>query len=153
MNFDPTTFLDATTSEATDTRALQIPEATYQAIIDKISCRAVDIKNGDRAGEVAVFLDVTWSLDDQELLAKFDRPKITVRQGIGLDYKSLEPFTLDMSPFKNRPLGLLREAVDLNASGQPFSFNMLVGRAAKVSVKSRIDGTEIYNDVKGVTKL
>src|ERR1700761_4108350 len=132
MSFDPTQFLDTQFTEATDTRSLQIPEATYPALIEKVALRIGEIKKGERAGEQFVALDVTYDLDDADLKAKFDRSKITVKQGIMLDMKSIDPFVIDFGAFKNKNLGLLREAVGLNAPGQPFSFSMLNGRPVKV---------------------
>jgi hypothetical protein len=60
---------------------------------------------------------------------------------------------MDTGKGKNVTLGRLREALGLNQPGTPFSFRQLIGRAAKISVTQRVDGDQIYNDVKGVVKL
>jgi hypothetical protein len=60
---------------------------------------------------------------------------------------------LDMSKGRNVQLGRLREALGLNTPGQAFSFQMIPGRAAKILVKQRVEGEDIFADVKGVVKL
>ena len=79
------------------------------------------------------------------------RDKVTVRQGIMLDIT--DSGGLDMGKGRNIGLGRLREAIGLNTPGQPFSFSMVAGRVAKVNVSHRIDGENIYAEVKGVAKL
>jgi hypothetical protein len=55
---------------------------------------------------------------------------------------------LDMAKGRNVRLGRLREALDLNAPGRPFSFAMIQGRMAKVKVGHRVDGEDIYAEVR-----
>ena len=96
-------------------------------------------------------LDVLWSIDDQNVLTALDRKEVIVKQGIMLD--TLANGALDCGKGKNVGLGKLREAVNLNAPGRPFSLNQLPGRAAKISVKHRVDGDAVYADVNGVAAL
>ena len=60
---------------------------------------------------------------------------------------------LDMGKGRNVGLGRLREALNLNQPGQSFSFSMIPGRLAKVSVSHRIDGENIYAEVKAVARV
>jgi hypothetical protein len=96
-------------------------------------------------------LDVTWSIDDAAVKEQLGRQEVTVKQGIMLDVT--ETGGLDMGKGKNVSLGRLREATNLNQPGQPFGFRMLEGRPAKVKVEHRIDGDNIYAEVKQVAKL
>jgi hypothetical protein len=58
-----------------------------------------------------------------------------------------------MSKGKNIGLGRLREAVNMNDENTPFSFAMLPGQAATISVSHRVNGEETYSEVKGVARL
>ena len=147
--FSPEQFLDMTITEANDTKATPVPAGEYTGIIDSYKARAwTSSKDPSKSG---LTLDITWSIDDYDLKQTLGRDKVTVRQGIMLD--TSESGGLDMGKGKNLGLGRLREAVDLNTAGQPFSFSMLAGRVAKVRVEHRINGDDIYAEVKAVTKL
>lgn len=148
-NFNPEQFLDMQVTDANSTKLTPVPEGEYLAVIDSVKARPWQKKDDPSVAGMA--LDIVWSIDDATLKATLDRETIKVKQGVMLDLAASGG--LDMGKGKNVTLGRLREAVDLNAPGQPFSFNMLPGRAAKVSVKHRIDGENIYDEVKAVAKV
>jgi hypothetical protein len=117
------------------------------SVIEKIAPRTWQSKDGTQSG---VALDVYWLVEDQDVKQLLGRETVSVKQGIMLD---LTPQgALDMSKGKNIALGRLREAVNLNQAGQPFSFHQLPGQMARVSITHRIDGEETYTQVKGVAK-
>lgn len=147
--FDPSQFLEQQTSEANDTKLVPIPVGEYTAIVEKVEARQWRKKDDPSVSGVA--LDNIWEIDDAALKQLLGRDKITVKQGIMLDLT--ETGGLDMGKGKNVALGKLREAVGLNTPGMPFAPSMLVGRAAKIRVEHRIDGENIYSEVKAVTKL
>lgn len=147
--FNPDQFLDMQITEANDTKLTPVPVGEYGAIIEDVKCRQWQSKQDP--SKSGLTLDITWSIDDPAVKELLGRDKVTVRQGVMLDLT--ESGGLDMGKGRNVGLGRLREAVGLNTPGQPFSFSMLVGRVAKVSVSHRIDGENIYAEVKGVTKL
>lgn len=147
--FDPNQFLDMTITESNDTKATPVPAGEYTAIISKVECRQWQSKaDPSKAG---LTLDVTWDIDDMGVKELLGRDRVTVRQGVMLDLN--DGGALDMGKGRNLGLGRLREATGMNSPGQAFSFSMLNGRAAKVSVSHRIDGDNIYAEVKGVAKL
>jgi hypothetical protein len=147
--FDASQFLDMPINEANDTTLTPVPVGEYMATIEKVDCRQWTKKDDPSVGGIA--LDIIWNIDDQEVLQTLGREKVTCKQGIMLD---LTPAGgLDFSKGRNIGLGRLREAVNLNVPGQPFSFNMLPGRMAKVSVKHRVVEDMIYAEVKAVAKL
>jgi hypothetical protein len=148
MTFDSAQFLQGSVDGAMDTKILPVPDGEYAAIIEKIDARTWTSKDGLKSG---VTLDVTWEISDEGLRQELKRQKITVRQGIMLDLD--DAGKLDTSRGKNIGLGRLREALNKNVPGQPFSFNELPGCSAKIKVTQRVDGEDIYNDVKGVTTL
>lgn len=147
--FNPDQFLDMQVTEANDTKLTPVPVGEYVAVIEDVKCRQWQSKQDP--SKSGLTLDITWSIDDPAVKELLGRDKVTVRQGVMLDLT--ESGGLDMGKGRNVGLGRLREAVGLNTPGQPFSFSMLVGRVAKVSVSHRIDGDNIYAEVKGVTKL
>jgi hypothetical protein len=147
--FNPDQFLDMQVTESNDTVVVPVPVGEYTAVVGEVKCRQWQKKDDPTVAGLA--LDIVWEIDDQNVKALLGRDKVTVKQGIMLDLT--ESGGLDMGKGKNISLGRLREATGLNSPGQPFSFSMLAGRVAKVSVSHRIDGDKIFTDVKGVAKL
>ncbi len=147
--FNPDEFLHVQIDQANDTKRTPVPVGEYTAVVDDVKLRPWQSKDGSQSG---LALDVVWAIDDANVKALLGREKVTSRQGIMLDL--LESGKgLDMGKGKNTSLGRLREATGLNVPGQPFSFPMLVGRVAKVRVSHRVDGEDIYDEIKAVAKL
>jgi len=150
--FDAEQFLDQSTDQSNDTVLIPVPVGEYTAVIEKVTARQWVAK--DDPTKTGVTLDITWEIDSPEVRELLGREKVTVRQGIMLDLT--ETGNLDMGKGRNVGLGRLREAVDLNIPGQPFSFNQLPGRVARVSTGQRADKndpTVLYSEVKSVAKL
>jgi hypothetical protein len=137
------------TTDAMSTAPVPIDQGEYPAVIEKVDTRAWKARDGSSSG---IALDITWNVDDAGVKEKLGRDKVTVKQGIMLDLNE-SGTGMDTGKGKNVTLGRLREALGLNQPGTPFSFRQLIGRAAKISVTQRVDGDQIYNDVKGVVKL
>ena len=146
MSFDPQQFLDQTFTESNDTKRIACPAGEYPADITDVKINQWASKaDPTKAG---LKLDLTWRIQDQGVLEACNRAEVTVRQSIMLDLNKAGG--LDMGPAKNIGLGRLRAAVNLNNPGQPFSFNSLVGQQATVSVTHRIDGEDVYDEIKAV---
>lgn len=150
--FDPQALLDATTDEAMSTVNQPCPAGEYPATIKEVKIRQwQSAKDPSLAGIAA---DIFWAIDDQALLQSLERKEIIVKQGLMLDMT--DNGALDCGKGKNVALGRLREAVNLNQAGRPFSLNQLAGRPAKVCVVHRPDPKDpqvIYAEVKSVTAL
>lgn len=144
--FDADSFLHAQVTDANDTKRTPVPVGEYLGVVSDVKIRPWQSKTDSTKAGLA--LDVTWELDDANLKASLGRDKITLRQGIMLDLT--EQGGLDMGKGKNINLGRLRTACQLNQPGQPFAFSMLPGRLAKVSVSHRVDGDDVYDEVKSV---
>jgi hypothetical protein len=147
--FDPTAFMNMTVEGSNSTESLPVPEGEYLAISEKVDVVPWSSKDGSNSG---LKLQVIWDIQDDGVKSLMERSKVTQRQDIMLDLT--ETGQLDMGKGKNVGLGRLREAVDLNQAGQPFSFAMLQGRMGKVLVKHRA-GTEpgqVFSEVKAVAK-
>ena len=148
MSFDPQSFLDASVSGTNDTKITPVPVGEYMGIVEKVSPRQWQSKDGSQTG---ISLDVIWLIEDESVKEYLGRTSVSCKQGIMLD---LTPQGgLDMSKGKNVGLGRLREAVGKNNPGEAFSFAMLPGAAAKVGVTHRVVGEDIYAEVKQVAKL
>lgn len=146
--FDPNAFLDQTTQEQGSTQSVPIPVGEYTAMSKEPEIRSWTSKDGTKSGFA---LDIIWEIDDAAVKELLQRDTVTIKQGIMLDVQ--ENGSLDWGKGKNVTLGRLREAVGLNTPGQPFNPRMLGGQVAKISVKHRVDGENIYSEVKGVAKL
>ena len=148
MSFDPTTFLNTTVEEANDTKLTPCPVGEYLAVATKVDAKPWASKDGSSSG---VRLEVTWEIDDANVKALTGRDKVTSRQSLMLDLNE-SGNGLDLGKGKNVGLGRLREALDLNTPGEAFAFSMIEGRLAKVAVSHRVNGEDIYDEVKKVAK-
>lgn len=147
--FDPNQFLDIQFTEANDTKIIPVPVGEFTAVADKAECRTWQSKKDP--SKSGVTLEVTWAIDDPGVKELLGRDTVTVRQGVMLDLT--DEGGLDMGKGRNVGLGRLREALGLNVPGQPFAISMIPGRVAKVKVDHRIDGENVYAEVKGAAKL
>jgi hypothetical protein len=154
MAFDTQSFLSSATTSANDTRVIPCPVGTYQALIEKVEARQWQSKDGSKSG---VALDVTWSIEDADVKSALNRENVSVRQGVMLDTKVTAEgkIVLDDSTGKNIGLGRLREAVGKNRPGETFSFDMLPGLMANVTVSHREGETsdDVFPEIKKVGRL
>ena len=148
MSFDAQSFLDATITGSNDTKIIPVPIGEYMGIIDKVTPRQWQSKDGTQSG---VAIDILWLIEDAGVKQLLGRETVTCKQGIMLDLNASGG--LDLSKGKNIGLGRLREAIGKNEEGQSFSFSQLQGTCAKVSVSHRISGEDTFAEVKGVAKL
>lgn len=147
--FDPAAFLDTQTTEASSTEFVVVDEGDYQAVSLEPEVRPWTGKKDPTKSGYA--LSLQWEIDLSqypEQQAKIGRDRYKVKQDIMLDLN--DSGGIDTGKGKNIKLGRLREALGLNKPGQPFSFRMLSGRVAKVSVKHRLVDDTIYAEVGGV---
>lgn len=147
--FDPQQFLDMPIEGANDTVNTPVPVGDYPAAVEKVDVR--QWRKRDDPTSCGLALDLLWSIESDTVKQLLGRNKVLCKQGIMLDLT--ESGGLDIGKGKNIGLGRLREAVGLNTSGQPFSFSMLLGHMALVNIKHRVDGENIFAEVKSVAKL
>ena len=148
--FNEHDFLATTTTEASSTSFAVAPPGEYSAIIDtELKVRQFEGKKDP--SKTYTSLDLVWLIDDPAVCSVTNRTPTKVRQSIMLDLS--ETGGLAVGKGVNVNLGRLREAVNLNVPGRPFSFEMLAGRMAKVHVENRVDGDKIYDEVKSVARL
>jgi hypothetical protein len=151
--FDPNEFLNSTVTDSNDTTLINPPDNMsgdgYMMIADKVEIKQWQGKvDPSKAG---FKLAIQWSIEDEAVKKFCNREKILVKQDIMLDYT--DSMALDMGKGKNIGLGKLREALDMNTPGKPYSHSMIVGRMAKGFVQHRVDGENVYAEIKRVAKL
>lgn len=135
-NFNPELFLNQQYTEASSTEYVLVPAGEYTAVIGAISAdsfKSFDIKRGENAGKKAYRLDLELLIEDpdgklKEMLGR--PPKIT--HGIMLDIKP--DGGIEFGKGRNVQLGLLREALNQNATGRQWGFGSMAGQPVKVIV-------------------
>jgi hypothetical protein len=144
--FDPTTFMDATFNGANDTKVVPPPIGDWPAIIEEPKMVEWKSRDGSKSGWK---LSMNLKLDSPEVAAATQRDTNRVRHDVMLDLT--DSGNLDMGKGKNISLGRLREATGLNKPGEPFSFRMFEGKMIKARIGHRVDGEDVYAEVKAVT--
>jgi len=150
--FDPASFLESTTTEASVKRPPLTP-GDYTAVTGAVTARQWEsqkpdakVKSGiafDIEVNVEVPLDVRTTLGLTTDTLKFkDSIMIEMNAQGGIDY----------SPGKNGSLRRWREATGNNTPGKPFAPSMLSGQVVKVKIGHRSYEGELYDEIQGVTK-
>lgn len=147
--FDPTTFMNQSIEGSNSTKITPCPVGEYLGIADKVD--AVQWASGDGT-KSGLKLVVLWDVQDDNVRQLLSREKVLVPQDIMLDLT--EEGNLDMGTGKNVRLGRLREALELNAPGEPFSPGMIQGRMATINVKHRPgkNPEDVFAEVDRVAK-
>ena len=149
--FDPATFLDATTTEAS-TRRNPIPAGLDLAgVLGEVKARTWQgTKDPSKSG---VVMDVPVEIDLNaypDVMKQVGVPKVTITDGIMLDLT--EAGTIDFSPGKNGKLRRYREALGMNKAGEVFSFRMMQGRQIKVKISHRTYEGDVFDQIDSVAK-
>lgn len=148
--FDPTAFLDATTTQASEKRPPLPIDKTYTAIIKELKPRAwqgkSDPTKSGMAFDVTFTVEVPQDLQDALKLG----PEIPMFDSMMLDLT--EQGAIDWAPGKNRRLRMYREATGQNVAGQPFAPRMLQGQVVTLVLEHEIYENEPRERVKTVIK-
>lgn len=149
-NFDPDVFLSIQVDKALDTRVTPVPEGVYPGVIDEVKPKII---TGKETGIEYLLFEIFWLIDDPKVKEATGRDRVRSRQSVFID--RTPQGSLDISKGKNVQLGKLREAVHQNVSGQPWAPSMLIGAAARISVKHEKDKTtgDLYDQVVAATQL
>ena len=140
--FNVDTFQNTEIEGANSTEFTPVPEGEFVASVSKFAIRQA---------KQSVILDLTWGIDDAGVAAETGIDNPSVRQSIFLDVS--DSGGLEGGKGKNVQLGRLREALNQNQNGQPWSFGQLIGQVAKVSIKHRMYEDATYAEVKGVVAV
>lgn len=167
MPFDASNLIQAVQNQKMAETRVLVPEGEYVAVSQEVRAENFRImeseknkpsENGcDRSGKRLMF-DLVWEIDDPNVAAVTKRSKSTVRQSLFLDVtpdSDLEAgrFSIAGGDEYNLGLGRLRKVFGQNEDGKPWSFSMLAGKAARVTVVHRKDGENEYDGVSKVVTL
>ena len=145
--FDESLFLQSSIDGANSTQVIPLPADTYPGIISDVKLRQAPGKKDPSM--TYTFCDVSWTLQvSPAILEEIGRKAGTARQSFMLDLT--DGGTLDMSKGRNVSLGRLREALKQNVAGKPWNFKMLINASAKVKIKHRPEGENIYEEVDAI---
>lgn len=151
-SFDPSIFLDATTSEASVRRPPLPSGLVLTGTIMDLAMRKVQGKK-DTTKEY-LFMDVKIvvqvPLEFQAEGPTKQPPEVTYTDGVSLD--TTPSGGLDMSPGKNGKLRRYRESLDMNTPGVPFAPRQMIGRQIGVKLKHEPFEGEMYDRVDSVVK-
>lgn len=138
---DTNTFANLVVTEAMETVLPQVPAGEHPAYVKETKLRQQ---------KEWFMMDITWVMTDQESKAATQREEPIARQTIFLDFTP--EGNLDTGKGKNIQLGRLREAVNQNQKGQPWSIGMLVGATATVNVVHEVYKDNLQAKVSSVAK-
>lgn len=153
--FDPSQFLDATTTEAL-TKRPPLPVDSYIGTITDIASRTWVSKKEDAKVKAGVAADLKIEIDlnsyPETKSALGGIEKVVLTPGIMLDLKE-DGRSIDWSTGKNGSLRRYRDALGMNVPGEPFSLRQMVGRQIRVKIKHRPYEGELYDEVDSVAKV
>jgi len=147
---NPETFLDASIEGPLETQRTTVPAKDgYIGQIEDLKVRIVETKQGARA-----ILDVFWDLIDEDLKKLLNRPKITVRQSIFLEFD--ETGKLARGVNQNIVLGQLRDACKQNTKEAWLPRMLINAGPCRLKISERVDEKNVaikYNNVDRVTRF
>lgn len=167
MPFDASALIQAVVDTKMAEQRPLVPVGEYTAVTAEIEPTQFRImssdkfeasKNGCDKNAKRLLLDLPWIIDSPELSAQTGRSKMYVRQSIFLDVtpdSDLDAgrFSLQSGPEYNLGLGRLRKVFNQNEDGKPWSFSMLGGKPARITVNHTISGENEYDQVAKVVAL
>lgn len=150
--FDPSSFLDATTTQESVKRPPLPAGIELQATITKLESRTWQGKKDPTQSGIVVDATLEFDLSANPQLKAHvgGLDKITIKDGIMIDLTA--EGSIDYAPGKNVKLRRYREALNLNKAGEPFSIRMLEGRIVKAKIKHDPYEGEIYDKIDSVAK-
>jgi len=152
--FDPSVFLQATTTEA-NTRRPPIPGGTVLlGMIGEPKIRQTEGKKESVLGQTFTWLDLPITLDvtsRPDLREKLGQDQVTLTWSTRLDVTEQGGF--DMSTGKNNGLRQLREALDMNKPGDTFGLLMVQGRQIRCSIKNEPNEGEVYDRIDKLARV
>ena len=148
--FNPDLFLATATDQAGDTRFSPVPIGEWRGQCKSVTARR---NHSEKTGLDYTFLDVQWTILDDEVRQQLNMEEPTVRQSFILDLTAAGG--LDFGRNRNIRLNRLREAVGKNTPGKSWRPSDLEGSMARIRVVHRVreDTGEPTAEVNSVAAL
>jgi hypothetical protein len=159
-SFDPSAYLDATTTEALTKRPPLPAGSDFVSTITDAVARSWTSNKPEAKVKSGIAVDLKIEIDmsaypgvlkDSDGKPVDSVEKIILTPGIMLDMKD-DGKSIDWSTGKNGNLRRYREALGMNNPGEPFSIRQMVGRQIRVKIKHRAYQGEFYDEVDSVAK-
>ena len=153
--FDPSAFLDATTTEAL-VRRPPLPVGDYLGITGDITSESWSSNKPEakvRSGvkfNIPVKIDLSQYPEQRTLLGGIEA--VTLTAGVMIDSVDNAGKAIDWGVGKNGGLRRWREATGCNNPGETFSARQMSGRQVLVKVKHRPYQGEFYDEIDSVAK-
>lgn len=149
--FDPTSFLDAQITEPTVKRPPLPAGADFIGTIGEPIPGTWQSKKDITKSGIKVDLPITVDPSEYpELDPTVYSTPVNLKLSVMLD--TTPAGAIDNAPGKNGLLRRLRDALDMNSPGKPFSWRAVEGRRIRVKIKHREYEGELYDDVDGIAK-
>ena len=149
--FDPSLFLDATTTEALVKRPPLPAGLDIVGTIGEIKASAWQGKADPTKSGIKFDFPIKFDLTvHPDLHKQIGADSVSINETIMLD--TAENGGIDMSPGKNAKLRRYREALDMNTPGEPFAPRAMQGRLIKAKIKHDLYEGEIYDKIDSVAK-
>lgn len=153
QSFDPDTFLGATLTEANVKRPPIPGGLDFLGTIGAPKIRQTEGKKEAVLGQTFTWLDLPIELDlstNPQVAQQVGVDKVTLTWSTRLD--TTEQGGFDMASGKNNGLRQLREALNLNQAGQPFSLLMVQGRVVRCKIKNEPYEGEVYDRIASLAR-
>lgn len=150
--FDPMLLLAATTTEAL-VRRPPIPAGT-ELIGTVGEPKARQSQGVKDSSKTYTFIDFPIELDLSSVAGLPEivgAPKVTLTYGVGLQLT--DAGLIDWGIGKNSGLRRMREALDMNTPGSPFSIQGMQGRPIRVKVGQRTYEGDLFDEIDSVAKV
>jgi hypothetical protein len=149
--FDPQAFLDAQITEPSVKRPPLPAGSDFIGTIGEPIPGTWQSKKDSTKSGIKVDLPIVIDPSEHPSLdpAVYSTP-IQLKLSVMLD--TTPSGAIDNSPGKNGLMRRLREALDMNKPGQPFSWRAVEGRRIRVKIKHRDYEGEQYDDIDSIAK-
>jgi hypothetical protein len=150
-NFDPSLFLDASTTEASVKRPLIPAGLDITGTIGDIKASTWQGKKDPTQSGIKFDIPITFDLTAMPDLHKsIGADSVTLTDTIMLDVT--ENGSIDYGPGKNGKLRRYREALGMNVPGEAFSPRAMTGRLIKAKIKHDLYEGDVYDKIDSIAK-
>lgn len=150
--FDPSTFLDATTTEQS-VRRPPLDPGDYTAVTGELKVRSWTSTKPEAKVKSGIAFDVPLTVEvPLEMQERLKLPSSTINMQDSIMIELTSGGGIDYGVGKNGALRRWRDATNCNTPGQPFSPRMLAGKVVKVKIGHRLWEGDVLDEIQAVAK-